>query len=459
MKYLGCTATAVALLAHPGHAGADEGDVGEKIDAGGFVGVHMFSNDNELGVRDSPDADALSNSIMLGLRLGYAVHDFVTLEGELGFIPAETRSSEVDTVSVAWRAHVLGHFTGPEQRLRPFAVLGAGALQTARAEQTIGKDVDAAFHAGLGAKYRIGDRWGVRLDGRILLPPSSEDESFTTDFELLLGAYTHFGKTAAPAPAPAPARVDTDGDGLYDDEDQCPNEAEDIDQYADADGCADPDNDSDGIPDANDKCPDEAESMNDIDDTDGCPEVDTDGDGVLGSRDACPEQPEDLDGFQDQDGCPDDDNDGDGVSDANDKCPTELETVNGYEDDDGCADVVPKAVAKFTGTLQGITFQTGSAKILASSNATLNKVAAVMTEFPNVRFEIQGHTDDQGEEANNLTLSQERADAVAAYLTSKGIDAARLTPKGYGESQPKADNSTKKGKAENRRVDFVLVSQ
>ncbi|HUH04193.1 MAG TPA: OmpA family protein [Kofleriaceae bacterium] len=448
-----------ALVAIPARVSADDGGVGEKIEVGGFIGVHLFSDTNELGVRDAPGADSLSDSVMVGLRLGYAVHDFVTLEGELGFIPAETRNSEVDTVTIAWRAHVLGHFTGPDQRLRPFAVLGAGALQTARAEKTVDKDVDAVLHAGLGAKYRIGERWGVRLDGRILLPPSTEDDSFTTDFEVLLGAYTHFGKTAAPVSAPAPARVDTDGDGLYDDEDECPDEAEDMDGFQDEDGCPDPDNDGDGIPDANDKCPDEAESMNGIDDTDGCPEVDTDGDGILGSRDACPDQPEDMDGFQDEDGCPDDDNDGDGVSDANDKCPTELETMNGYEDDDGCPDTVPKAVAKFTGTVKGINFKTGSAIILASSNSTLNKVAAVMNEFSTVRFEIQGHADDKGSHEDNLTLSQERAEAVVAYLTGKGIDAARLRAKGYGETQPIADNTTKKGKAENRRVDFVLISQ
>jgi len=71
--------------------------------------------------------------------------------------------------------------------------------------------------------------------------------------------------------------------------------------------------------------------------------------------------------------------------------------------------------------------------------------------------EIQGHTDDVGDDAENKTLSQERADAVSEYLKGKGIPAERLTSKGYGEEMPIADNKTRSGRDKNRRVDFVLT--
>ncbi|MBI3179642.1 MAG: thrombospondin type 3 repeat-containing protein, partial [Deltaproteobacteria bacterium] len=135
-----------------------------------------------------------------------------------------------------------------------------------------------------------------------------------------------------------PAAKDKDGDGIPDAADTCPGEAEDDDDFRDADGCPDPDNDEDGILDPMDRCPDKAETKNGIDDGDGCPESDADSDGILDGPDRCPDKPEDHDGFEDDDGCPDPDNDGDGVADASDKCPKGLEDRDGFQDDDGCPD-------------------------------------------------------------------------------------------------------------------------
>ena len=81
----------------------------------------------------------------------------------------------------------------------------------------------------------------------------------------------------------------------------------------------------------------------------------------------------------------------------------------------------------------------------------------ILNEYPKALVEIQGHTDDVGDDTENKTLSQERADSVAEYLKGKGIDAARLTSKGYGEEMPIADNKTRSGRDKNRRVDFVLT--
>jgi outer membrane protein OmpA-like peptidoglycan-associated protein len=80
----------------------------------------------------------------------------------------------------------------------------------------------------------------------------------------------------------------------------------------------------------------------------------------------------------------------------------------------------------------------------------------LMTEETSIKVEIQGHTDNVGDAAKNKALSQKRADAVMKYITTKGIDAARLTAVGYGQEMPVADNKTAAGKAKNRRVEFKL---
>jgi OOP family OmpA-OmpF porin len=198
---------------------------------------------------------------------------------------------------------------------------------------------------------------------------------------------------------------------------------------------------------------------------------DNDNDGIPDAADKCPNEPEDKDGFQDQDGCPDPDNDGDGVPDAKDKCPDQPETKNGYQDDDGCPDEIPAKVKQFTGVIQGINFKVSSADLLPSSNATLNKAVAVLKEFPDLKMEIQGHTDDQkfikgtnGKFENNMELSQGRAESVKAYFVKNGIEESRLTAKGYGHTMPIEAPEGLKGaklnaaRAKNRRVEFKLVS-
>ena len=88
---------------------------------------------------------------------------------------------------------------------------------------------------------------------------------------------------------------------------------------------------------------------------------------------------------------------------------------------------------------------------------TLNMVVKVMKDNPDLKFEIDGHTDNTGTPAHNLTLSQQRSQAVMAQLIIMGIDATRLTTKGLGDTKPIADNSTLEGKANNRRVEFVKL--
>ena len=138
-----------------------------------------------------------------------------------------------------------------------------------------------------------------------------------------------------------PSIGDRDGDGYKDDVDECPDEPEDFDNFADEEGCPDPDNDRDGILDVDDECPLVPEDRDGDADEDGCPEGnegDRDGDGILDDVDECPDDPEDRDGFEDEDGCPDPDNDQDGILDQDDLCPNDPEDMDDFQDEDGCPD-------------------------------------------------------------------------------------------------------------------------
>ncbi|MGG9961552.1 OmpA family protein [Ferruginibacter sp. SUN106] len=113
---------------------------------------------------------------------------------------------------------------------------------------------------------------------------------------------------------------------------------------------------------------------------------------------------------------------------------------------------------KFTDTkivTHGINFDVNKANIKPESMGTLNSIVQIMKDNPDIKFEVGGHTDSDGDDVLNLKLSQARADAVRSQLISMGIDAARLTAKGFGKTKPISDNTTPEGKANNRRVEFV----
>ena len=280
---------------------------------------------------------------------------------------------------------------------------------------------------------------------------------------------------------------DRDGDGIMDVDDQCPDEPEDMDDFEDANGCPDPDNDQDGILDDPDECPNEPETMNEIDDEDGCPdeEVDTDGDGYMDHVDGCPQEPEDFDGFEDENGCPDLDNDGDGLLDTADNCPDEAgppenhgcpdadrdsDTVvdrldncpdePGPVDNHGCQE--EQQVILQEGRLEildRVYFRTNRATILRRSFGLLHNVATVLNAHPELEsIQVEGHTDARGRRANNMRLSQQRAEAVVTFLVEHGhVDAARLVARGFGPDRPVVENaSTAEQHAENRRVEFNI---
>jgi outer membrane protein OmpA-like peptidoglycan-associated protein len=110
-----------------------------------------------------------------------------------------------------------------------------------------------------------------------------------------------------------------------------------------------------------------------------------------------------------------------------------------------------------TMALKNIQFELNSYKLLPVSLVELDKLLQLLTENPQLKVEISGHTDNIGSAADNLRLSQNRAKAVVEYLVSKGIDPKRLTSKGYGATKPVADNKTEEGRALNRRTEFTIT--
>lgn len=374
----------------------------------------------------------------IGLRVGFYPLSFLGIEIEGAVVPTKIGD---DTGGGAFLGGFRGYgiFQLP-YRIAPFALIGVGFLGAQ--SDRMGKDLDPTLHFGGGVKFYVNRLIALRLDIRDNVSAQHLVDAGRTNYpEILLGLSILLNRKK---PEEKKARKDTDGDGFYDDEDKCvttPGVA--------PDGCPlaadDPDRDGDGFKDRVDACPDDPGT-----EPDGCP--DTDGDGFKDNVDKCPKVP----GVA-PDGCPPPDTDGDGIIDAKDSCINEPETKNGYKDPDGCPDEVPKEVKAFAGVIKGIFFDVDKDTIKKTSVRTLDNAVKVLKDFSDVKVEISGHTDSDGNREHNVDLSQRRAESVKKYLVDKGIDSSRLSTKGYGPDQPIADNKTKKGKSQNRRIEFKLV--
>ena len=240
-------------------------------------------------------------------------------------------------------------------------------------------------------------------------------------------------------PAAAHGCPDQDNDGLADLKDNCPQKAGSA-KYG---GCPIPDSDHDGLNDEEDQCP----ILFGTPRHQGCPAPDSDEDGIPDEKDHCPT----IKGKERYEGCPVPDSDGDGLDDETDRCPEE----KGSSTYEGCPEPEPTIIEKFSYAASNIFFGLNSTRILPESFQALDEVAGIMAEHPECRLTINGHTDNMGNAAYNLSISQKRADAVKAYLVGKGIAASRITATGYGHQKPIADNQTVSGRAKNRRVELV----
>jgi outer membrane protein OmpA-like peptidoglycan-associated protein len=434
-------------------ARADYPDPGLYV--GLFGGGTLKLGDWDLGEAPRGDRELQPKSApIVGLRLGY--HILPRLVGEVGggYLPLKSTEGESNT-GFKYDFDVYYHLLPGD--ISPFLGVGTGAYLTTDGGD-LGGDNDIQIHAGLGVRGLVTDHIALRAEVRDYWV-----DSYSTlggnNLELTVGVDVYpFAKEEVVPPPP-----DRDGDGILDSEDACP----DVAGLSTLQGC--PDRDNDGVPDHLDRCPDEPGDPN----LAGCPPPDQDGDGVLDKDDLCPTVPgevafqgcldSDRDGIYDHEdrcpqhagpketqGCPD--TDGDGVVDIDDKCPE----VAGLVEHDGC---IPEAVAAFTGTIKGINFETGSARILPNSFLVLDNAVKVLLEFQSLRLQIDGHTDNTGTAEINQKLSTDRAESVKIYLVSKGVDESRLQTAGYGDTKPVEDNATPKGRAANRRIEFSILKK
>lgn len=139
------------------------------------------------------------------------------------------------------------------------------------------------------------------------------------------------------------------------------------------------------------------------------------------------------------------DTDGDGIPDAQDNCPE----VKGTADNGGCPQEIKKAIE-----YKNIQFEFNSSVLKTSSYAVLDVIAAGMKNFPDTKFQLDGHSSAEGTEQRNMMLSVDRANAVKNYLVNNGIKASNLITTGNGEKFPVASNANEEGRAVNRRVEI-----
>ncbi len=413
--------------------------------------------------------------------------------GEVGYIDHTTTATLDQPNSFLVRhntAHLLFRFniTGPQTIFRPYIFAGAGAIWYESVYNVKHERFEFSVPTGgAGLTIRMGPVVALQLQETFMYTSTDNIDYINAgnDNDILLyhtaGLTFSLGKKkdedrdgvsdkkdqcpGTPAGVAVDAKgcpLDRDGDGVYDYQDAC----SDIAGVAALKGC--PDKDLDGIADKEDRCPDavgsaemkgcpdtDKDGVVDIDDK--CPgtktgykvdaggcTVDSDKDGLVNEDDRCPDQA----GVMAMKGCPD--TDADGVSDAEDLCPNAKGTLTNK----GCPEMAKEDIVRITLIASKIYFETNSDKLKLISNSQLDDLAEILKRYDGVHLTIEGHTDNVGEDAYNLNLSQRRTETVKNYLISKGIEESRLTAIGYGETRPVATNATTAGKAKNRRVEL-----
>jgi OOP family OmpA-OmpF porin len=293
-----------------------------------------------------------------------------------------------------------------EGRVNPFLSLGLGRVKTILKPGTDEEDLSALFGAGLlidlGPSRDDGSAMQLRADIGARRGLSDNDQfPDAVDYVAGLGIQYSWGGTVTRLP------VDTDGDGVTDDLDKCPGTP--AGTPVDSSGCPLPqDDDGDGVINENDKCPGTPPGKKV--DAVGCEiDGDDDGDGILNSVDQCPDSPK-------------------GTRVNNVGCPFDRTLL-----------------------LQGVKFETNKDTLLPESLPILENAIATLKRYPEVKIEVQGHTDSRGSDAYNMDLSARRAATVLKYLKDGGVT-NQLTSRGYGESDPIASNDTDEGRQQNRRV-------
>ncbi len=363
------------------------------------------------------------------IGIGYAIHENWNFEG---FVSAAVMTADggLDQDHLGLGIDLQRVFRRGE-KFSPYLHGGLGYLKVDPAGAT--EDFNGLMGSvGVGFLFDAFDsNVAIRGEWRYRRESASEPDKLADNL-FSLGLQIPFGEGS-------PKFVDSDGDGVADGMDRCPNTP--AGASVDAYGC-ELDSDGDGVVDSRDRCPGTPAGVSV--DANGCP-VDSDGDGVTDDKDKCPGTP--AGATVDENGC-ELDSDGDGVVDRLDECPG---TPAGTPvDKRGCE-------IKGDYVLKGVNFESNSDRLQPGASAILDEVVETLLKYPEIRFEVQGHTDSDGAAEYNEGLSARRAQTVYDYLASKGVAEDRMTARGYGESQPIADNSTSAGKAENRRVVLSVI--
>lgn len=372
------------------------------------VGLQLFK-----GI--APRLDAVVNLDLSSLKYPYYVSSGQAKATSKGIYAA------LDT-----RVHL--KLATDDKALVPYGILGIGLAKDAA-------NFTAYAPMGLGLQFKAKQGSFIHL-----FSTYNAEASKLTKMHMNYGMSYSFPlklkeKKAIALPA-APVQADQDADGVSNEIDECP-ERSGLLKYK---GCPVPDEDGDGINDENDLCPNAEGTVK----YRGCPVPDTDKDGIPDDQDACPT----LAGLSRYNGCAIPDTDKDGVNDELDQCPT----TPGIAGNNGCEDLQPL----LTTIAAALKFEIGQSTIAAKSLQALDTVIHVMTKYPQTSLTISGHTDNTGTRKINDRLSVSRAKKVQAYLVKKGLAANRTSLVGMADTQPIADNATKKGRAQNRRVDLSI---
>ncbi len=362
----------------------------------------------------SPDSSRdLDDGIGATLGLGYRFGGSLALELAGFQVSLDPKAGGSTTDMTGGNLNLL--LLLPESGAGFYGLIGAGYLQVSDQPNTSGDISGESFDLGVGYFFPLrvsGYDLAIRAEARARQVDNDDDKSSPTFNNGYVEALFNIGlqlplgkRRAEPERAVEVSVVDPSV--------QC------------ADGI---DNDNDGLTDfpADSGC----ESAQDM----------TEGNAQCGDR-----ADNDGDGFIDMadQGCADPQD-----NDETDPCREPVEGQPITLDGCGVGDVV---------VLHGVYFDFDKATLTANARIVLETVADALKKYPMIKVEIGGHTDSRGSEAYNQQLSERRAEAVRQFLSSKGIDAARMTAVGYGESRPVAGNDTDEGREQNRRVELTIT--
>ena len=424
---------------------------------------YSFLNTDISGVTPTVNFD---NDFGSRILLGLDVNKQFSLELSFSDFGTATLNTggEVDYESFAVNAHLYLFSKDKIGRIGYSGIFKVGLEKIDTSTTVIAvQKTSRQFTLGMGGEYGWANGFAVQVSAQ-----TSYEEVNMLSINLLY----RFGHKPQKQVVVVKEVFDGDSDGVLDNQDRCPDTPPQ--RTVDNIGC-EFDEDNDGVADGGDECP--STPIGVLVNRNGCIS-DTDKDGVENDSDQCRSTPPGV--RVDLRGCAMD-SDNDGVEDNSDQCPetpfgepvgTNGCTIDGDGDGDGvldsadqCSDTIQgakvnkKGCAIFESQIDGVNFKPGSSGLSIATRLKLDIAVEALLKFPAVRVEIQAHTDSQGSQVYNKALSDIRANSVADYLESKGINRDRMEAVGYGETRPLDGNQTSEGRAHNRRVEFRVLDK